>query len=360
MKILDRYILRELGGPFVFGVTIFSIVLMAGMVLPKVMVLLTQGKLGVLSTLLYCIYMFPGFLILTLAMSTLLAVLLGFGRLSSESEVVAMHAAGVSLPRLAVPAIIFGLVISLFALGLAEYVVPPGNHQAERILDRAGAKGIGKQKNIMLFEKEPGGTQRNIYAAFMDPASGEFQQVTITQYRHFRPVAVINAKRARQEGKTWHLFNGVTYTFQNGLPGPSSQFQEQTIVFSETPQDIAAAFKKLPTEMTYRELQYHIADLKRQEEDAIAFEVELPRRISIPFACLVFALIGTPLGMRSHRRSSSPGMALTLLVVFFYYVMFYALGYAAWNHVLSPTIAAWLPNGVCAAIGLGLIFTARK
>jgi lipopolysaccharide export system permease protein len=360
MKILDRYILRELGGPFLFGVTIFSIVLMAGMVLPKVMVLLTKGQIGLLNTLLYCVYMFPGFLILTLAMSTLLAVLLGFGRLSSESEVVAMHAAGLSLPRLALPAIAFGLLISLFALGLAEYVVPSGNHEAEKILVQAGGKGLGWQKNVVLLVKEGKGKQRTISAARYKASTGEMEQVTITEYRDWKLVGLVTARRAQRKGDTWQFFDGVTYIFEKGLLIGSVQFPVKDITFSGSPQAITVEFKTLPGEMTYRELQLRITEMQLQGEDPVAFQVELPRRISIPFACLVFALIGTPLGMRSHRRSSSPGMALTLLVVFFYYVLFYALGYAAWNHALSPDIAAWLPNGVCAAIGLGLIFTARK
>jgi len=360
MKILDRYILRELGGPFVFGVSIFSIVLMAGMVLPKVMVLLTKGKLSVLNTLLYCVYMFPSFLVLTLAMATLLAVLLGFGRLSSESEAVAMHAAGVSLPRLALPAIAFGLAVSLFALGLAEFVVPLGNHRAEKILQGAGGRTLGQQKNVVLLEKEGKRKQRTISAARLDAATGEMQQVTITEYRYWQPIVMITAKKAHRAGNAWRLFEGFAYTFQKGLPGPSERFQEKTVTFSGSGQDVTAEFKSLAAEMTYRELQLRIAEMQRQGEDPVAFQVELPRRLSIPFICLVFALIGTPLGMRSHRRSTSPGMALTLLVVFFYYVLFYALGYAAWNHALSPAIAAWLPNGLCALIGLGLIVTARK
>jgi lipopolysaccharide export system permease protein len=362
MKILDRYILRELLSPFIFGVMIFSIVLMAGMVLPKVMVLLTKGHIGLLNTLLYCLYMFPGFLVLTLAMSTLLGVLLGFGRLSSESEAVAMHAAGVSLPRLALPAIAFGLVISLCSLVLGEYVVPYANHQAQVIITKGKGKSLDKQKNVLFLEKGKAGVQRTISAALYDTATGDMEQVIITESHNWRPVGMITARRAERKNNsnTWDLYDGTIYTLEQGLPASSHQFQKFHITFSELGGDLTDQFKKLPAEMTYRELQTQIADLQQQQEDPIAFQIELPRRISIPFVCLVFTLIGTPLGMRSHRRSTSPGMALTLLVVFFYYVLFYALGYAAWYHTLSPDLAAWLPNIVCSGVGLVLIFTARK
>jgi lipopolysaccharide export system permease protein len=360
MKIIDRYLLRELAGPFLFGVAVFSIVLMAGMVLPKVMVLLTKGQIGLLNTLLYCIYMFPSFLVLTLAMSTLLGVLLGFGRLSSESEAVAMHAAGLSLPRLAVPAIIFGLAISLFTLALGEYVVPYTNHQAQIIFDGGRNKSLGKQKNVLLQEKAPGGIRRTFFAALMDTATGDMERVIITESQNWQPVGMVTGRLLRREGKTWYLYDSTVYTLKQGEPASSQQHKKMRITFSELESDFASQFKQLPSEMTYRELKEQIADLKHQHEDPIAFQVELPRRFSIPFVCLVFTLIGTPLGMRSHRRSSSPGMALTLLVVFFYYIFFYALGYGAWYHAVSPDLAAWLPNVVCSAVGLVLLFTSRK
>ncbi|NIM05874.1 MAG: LptF/LptG family permease, partial [Armatimonadetes bacterium] len=109
-----------------------------------------------------------------------------------------------------------------------------------------------------------------------------------------------------------------------------------------------------------RELKTHITILRGQERDASEFEVELPRRLALPFASLVFALIGTPLGMRSHRRSSSLGLAFTVLIVFFYYIVWNWLGVAAENGALAPAAAAWLPNIFFAATGLILIFTARK
>jgi len=360
MKILDRYILRELAGPFLFGVGVFSILLAAGFILPKLTDLFTESRLSVSDGFLLFLYLLPRYLVLTFAMSTLLAVLLAFGRLSAESEMVAFHAAGASLPRLTAPGIVFGVAISLLALLLGEAIVPQANHAADRILDRAKGQISGVEKNVVFFEKDRQGTERTIYAALFDPAAGVMEQVTINELRNSQPVAGIYAKKARRTGNLWELFDGYSYTIRGGLPITSVVFREETIDYLGSPEAIASRSKKRPIEMSYRELKAHIGVLRNQGKEASDYEVELPRRFSLPFASLVFALIGTPLGMRSHRRSSSIGLGFTVLIVFAYYIVWNWLAIVAKNGALAPGAAAWLPNIVFALAGLTLIFTARK
>jgi len=359
MKILDRYILRELAGPFLFGVGVFSILLVAGFILPKLTELFTEG-LGLYDALLLFFYLLPRYLVLTFAMSTLLAVLMAFGRLSADSEMVALHAAGASFPRLIVPGIVFGIGVSLIGLISGEMIVPPANHAAEKILQKAKSGSPEQRENVILFEREKEGMERSIYAATLNPAAGTMEQVTITEFRNSQPVGIIHARRAQRTENAWRLFDGASYTLRGGLPAASDTFREKIITYLASPEEIAARGKRNPFEMSYRELKLHIALLRRQDQEAGKFEAELPRRFSLPFASLVFALIGTPLGMRSHRRSSSLGVGLTILIVFLYYVFWNWLRIVAEEGAMAPLLAAWLPNLAFAGAGLALILGVRK
>ncbi len=360
MKILDRYILRELAGPFIFGVGVFTILLVAGFILPKLTDLFTDARLGIGDGLLLFLYLLPRNLVYTFAMSTLLAVLMAFGRLSAESEMIAFHAAGASFPRLAFPGIVFGVSISLLALFFGETIVPPANHAAERILAKAEGRISGQARNVTLFEKEDNGVARTIYAAVLDIRTSRMEGVTINEFRDSAPVGIIYARRAERKRTVWRLFDGQTYTFRGGLPAASDTFREKTITYLGSPQEIAARGKTRPEEMSYRELQQQIGLLRHQGEKTAEYDAELPRKVSLPFAALVFALIGTPLGMRSHRRGSSLGLGLTLLIVFAYYILWNWLSMAARNGALAPAVAAWLPNVLFATAGLVLILSARK
>src|SRR5260370_2842065 len=131
MKILDRYIARELGGPFVFGVAAFTLIFISGQYLFKLTTMLSKGAPLLDVTELLALRMVP-LAIVTFPMATLLATLLSFGRLSGDMEVVAMMAAGISFVRIAVPAFVMGLLVSMFGLFANEVLVPPAGRAVKR------------------------------------------------------------------------------------------------------------------------------------------------------------------------------------------------------------------------------------
>jgi lipopolysaccharide export system permease protein len=175
------------------------------------------------------------------------------------------------------------------------------------------------------------------------------------------PTDVTYAEEAHADIQTqvWILYRGSHKILGKSLPSASVEFPEERIT-DMPPPDVLAASSKRATEMTNDELRKQIALQRSQHVNAGLFEVELRRRVSLPFACLVFALIGTPLGMRSHRRSSSIGVGLTLIIVFAYFIVSQWLGIIGEGGALDPITAVWLPNLFFALAGLILIATARK
>ena len=178
------------------------------------------------------------------------------------------------------------------------------------------------------------------------------------RFEEGEPAMVAKAERGVWRGGNWQLFNGVNVFLDPERP-VSSSFDSLEADFPTAPKEIAEQSRS-PNEMTYRELREYIRYALRQDRPTVELELTLHHKFSIPFACLVFALVAPPLGMRSHRGSSSIGMGIAVLIGFAYYVVWHYLSAVAQQGLLSPFWAAWLPNLVTAAVGAGLILRVRK
>jgi lipopolysaccharide export system permease protein len=358
MKIVDRYLVREMAGPFVFGVLAFVLLFVSGNILFRLTSLVAELGLSLWeATKLFFLWL-PGFIVLTFPLATLVAILVAFGRLSGDSELIAMHAGGISFRRLVIPIAAAGLVISVITAAFNEIIVPAANRRAEEIVRTATARAGGVAKEEVLFKESAGDESRIIYADRLDVSTGELMNPVIVWFQGDQPFMVTRAKRAVWRENQWVMLDGANSTLDPQRPATLS-FQTWVANIPTTPKEIAQR-ARTPEEMTYRELREYIRDALRQSKPTIDLELKLHHKFSIPFACFVFALIAPPLGMRSHRGSSSIGMGIAILIGFGYYVVWHYLSAVANQGGISPFWAAWLPNVVTGAVGVGLIVNVRK
>jgi lipopolysaccharide export system permease protein len=357
VKILDRYLLRELAGPFLLGLGIFILVFIAGDVLVQVL----RHGMALGPALYFLVLSLPKFLAFVLPMASLLAVLMAFGRLSGESELVAMHAAGLSFPRLALPVIAAGVLVSLVALGLNESAAPWCNAAREDLLyEVTRGTARGERRNV-LFQQEEGGEPVRIIAAARLKFLGERQEmreVVITQLAKGRPVVAIFAETGTWNGRTWTLRRVTTHLLGEKVPG-LLRTERQEIDFGATPEEIGRGARE-PEEMSYRELKARVGQLAGGGQPVRRLLVELQRKLSLPFASLVFVLIGAPLALRSPRGGSSIGIGLTIFIAFAYYLLWQQLTVIAESGGLPPALAAWLPNALFGGAGAALIASVRR
>ncbi len=358
MKITDRYILREMGGPFLFGVLAFVLLFVSANVLFRLTELVAQLGLSLwTATELFFLWL-PSFIVLTFPLATLVAILVAFGRLGSDSELIAMHAGGISFRRLVLPIAAAGLLIAVVTAAFNEQIVPAANSRAEEIVRTATARAGGVMKEEVLYKESTDDQSRLIYADRLDLTTGELINPVIVWFQQDRPYLVTHAKRAVWRQNQWEMENGINTTLDPARPSTLS-FDTWIANIPTTPKEIAQR-SRTPDEMTYRELREHIRDALRQNKPTISLQLSLYHKFSIPFACFVFALIAPPLGMRSHRGSSSIGMGIAILIGFGYYVIWHYLSAVAQQGAITPFWAAWLPNVVTAAVGVGLILNVRK
>lgn len=360
MRIIDRYVVREMLGPLVIGLLIFTFILIIPFLIDHAEELIAKGVeaptiLRVVATLV------PQALGLTIPMSLLLGLLVAFGRLSADREFVAMQACGVSLLRLMRPV---GL-LSVLGWAATSYVllvaVPDANQSYRDItFNIVAARAEGEVRPRAFFEDFPdlvlyvrevpaGGGWNGVFMA--DSRPGQQQQIYLA--RHGR--VLINRERRTVE---MLLEGGIRHTADTA--GKYEVVTFDRLLLSVNPETVfpRKGPQKGEREMSIAELRARAAEIQAQGFSPHGPLMEIHKKFSIPVACLVFGLIGLALGASNRRDGKLASFVIGTAVIFAYYVLMW-LGLAmARGQKIPPWLAMWLPNLVLGALG-GLLFAWR-
>ncbi|MGV3721786.1 MAG: LptF/LptG family permease, partial [Actinomycetota bacterium] len=323
----------------------------------------------------------------------LLAGLLAFGRMSGDSEIVAMQAGGIPNLRIIGNAFILGLLLSFAGLAINEYVIPPAGRRLQVVEDQVKKALRGKilddladQKAFVVQDYEGGKLSRVIIAKRFEAAEAPrpaiMRDVTYMQYRKGQVQMIVEADRAEwvgndkdQPGRQWWKFvDAKTQVMSQVTRGQRWVWESDDMKFYlNKPMEQVQAEQKEADEMTYRELKKYLADVRAQPAGAWAsgkmekrrrvireLEVDLERKLAVPFAALVFALIGAPLGIRKQRSTTGVGIGLSVLIIIAYYIGMSFLGVLGQNGKLGATEAAWGCNAAGLLVGLLLIWRSSR
>ena len=362
MRILDKYIIKELLGPFIFGIAAFSSVFIGTGTMLRIAQFVTKYGASTSSVIKLFIYSLPPIIVLTFPMSMLLAALLAFGRLSGSSEITAMRSGGISFYRLAMPVFIVALFVSVFAVFFNELVVPQSTIAYNRVVREEIQKEntMKSQEHIVIKDIKEGSLQRLTYARKFEESTSTMQAVAIQEFEGDHLVRVENAERATYQNNRWIMYNGTIHDLTvEGKIDRTLQFEQQIMPMTKAPSAISNEQKK-PDEMTIKELKQHIKILKQQYVKSATYEVELHQRLAIPIASFVFALIGTPLGLQPNRSSSSIGLGISIIIIFIYYTIMTVTTALGQGGAVPAALAAWIPNIAGIIVGCLLIRKASR
>lgn len=358
MRILDRYILKELMGPFFFGVASFSSIFIASSMLFRLTEYMT--KYGASADSLFRIFLcsLPEVVNYTFPMSMLLAALLAFGRLSGSSEITAMKSGGISFYRLTTPVLIVGFLVSIFSVIWAEKVVPASKVEYARILNYE-IKHESKprsQSHVVIKSVSGANLERLTYARSFDEKTGIMNDITIEEFENGQLTRIQKAKSADWKNGAWYMHDGTVFTVA-GAEGvqQTMTFTEQVLPIAASPKEITLD-QKAPDEMTIGELKQYIRILDSQYMPTGKYWMEIYMRFSIPMASFFFALIGVPLGMQPQRASSSVGLGISIIVIFVYYAIMTFTSGLGKGGAMPPLLAALIPNAICLAAGIWLMW----
>ncbi|RMF80484.1 MAG: LPS export ABC transporter permease LptF [Nitrospirae bacterium] len=354
VKLLDRYVVTEVIPPFLLGMGVFTFLFLMNQLVRLADLILVQG-VGAWQVFKVLVYTLPSLAVFTIPMSVLLGVVVAFGRMSADSEVTALRAAGVSLQRLLVPVNAFAFVAFLLTGYTTAYLVPQGNQALKRLLYEIVREGIGGGIKQHIFNDDfPGLT---IYINSTDVTGSTLQGIVIHDERRPERLQTITARRGtlRQEPGTFrlllHLEDG---TLQQTAAG-SDRFRLVKFADYDLALDLPAVdphshrFRKQIKDYSMQELRQALRESRQDPERHLAILVELNRRRALPVTCFLFATVGLPLGIRSRRSGKSAGFATAIGVVLVYYLLMAAAENLARGGALPVVVAVWIPNLLFAA-----------
>ena len=364
MRIIDRYVIREVLWPFVIGLVIFTFMLIIPDLIERAETFIAKGVpvmvvLRVMATLL------PAVMALTIPMSLLLGLLVAFGRLSADREFVAMQACGVSLLRLMRPV----ALLSLLAWAATSYVllvsVPSSNQTFREITyGIVASRAEGEVRPRVFFEDFPDVV---LYVREI-PASGAggWNDVFMADSRPGQTPAVFLARHGRvlldRDARTvqMELEQGSRHTADPA--GKYEVFKFDRLLLSLNPDTVfpRTGPAKGDAEMTIAELQTRAAEIEAAGGSSHNQWVYIHQKFSIPFACIVFGVIGLALGATSRRDGKLASFVIGIGVIFIYYVLLWLGQSLAKGHIVPPWFAVWLPNILLGLFGAWLfIWRAR-
>jgi lipopolysaccharide export system permease protein len=342
--------------PFIFGVCAFSSMFIGGGTMYRIAQYISKFGASTAVIAKLFIYSLPGVIVLTFPMSTLLATLLCYGRLSASSELIAMRAAGLSFYRLTAPVLITAFFISTFAVVFNETVVPAATEAYNATINTEikGNTRPKSQEHMVILEKSKDGIGRLTYARRYDETTAVMQLVTVQEFENNRPVRIETADTAVRYDGGMALTNGAIQDIVSSDSTTRTMFFNQQYLPVEN-KTAKVSQQKNSDEMTIRELKRAAAKLPDSERKKNVYLVELHKRAAIPSACLFFALVGAPLALSSPRASSASGLGYSIIIIFLYYIVMTIGTTMGQNGVLPAMLAAWLPNIAALVPGLYLL-----
>lgn len=358
LKIIDKYVIKQLIGPFFFGFFMFVTVIAVDPLMSALQNIVNDN-ISPWVVIKWFVHRLPQDMIFTFPMSVLLSTLLVFGRMSKDSETTALKAGGINFFRVIVPVIFFALFITAFSFIFNESVVPYANQKANQIRRRQILKLLDPEATENSIVRTSDGAFA--YARKVYEASGIMEKILLEYYSDGKLTKRISAATAKWTGQFWLMEGVVEQDYEESKPlKPVKIIQKTFPGITETPTDFARQTKKA-NEMSYNELNERINVYERtQFMETTELKVDLALKTSLPFASLFFAIIGASFGLSSHRSGAFIGFGISILIIFVYYVMMSIFSAIGKSGNLPPLFAAWLQNIIFAVIGLLIVSKVNK
>jgi LPS export ABC transporter permease LptF/LPS export ABC transporter permease LptG len=354
MRILDRYIVREIFRHAFLGLVVFTFVLFVPQLVRLMELLVRHSGSGAQIAKLF-LYIFPGVLIFTIPMAVLVGVLLGLGRMSADSEIIALTALGVSRQRMLVPVGVLALTGAVATGALTLWLAPAAFRALRGIEADLLASQASFQVQPRVFDERfpkrvlyvndvsASGTQwHGVFLAEVGEESGS--QLTLAE----NAIVIAEPKQGKLE---LHLQGGTTHEMSRKDP---DHYSVTDFGQSDWPLEVTGLVSIQQRALSNPERRTR-ALLTESGKNWREARVEFQRRLAFPFACFVFALVAVPLGAQPRRGGRAAGTILSVLLIGLYYSLFVMGAGFAREGKLSPWTGIWLANMALTALAIFLL-----
>jgi LPS export ABC transporter permease LptG/LPS export ABC transporter permease LptF len=362
-RILDEYIVREFLNIFVLVIAGFLMLLQIFTFFELVGdILRNHPQMAIVGE--YLVYLAPDLLYQIVPLAVLIAVLVSFGVLNRNSELVAMKATGISLYRLVVPIVSISAILAVGLFFFDQLYLPQFNRRQEA--DRNIIKGRPPQTVLHPEQKwifghpRPGEPGRIFYYPFFDSVQNEFANISVFE---FNPATFSLTRRIFAARAVWDPAQG-TWRFENGwvrdFDGAIRYREFRSTTFSEIHEEPGYFTKEaVPSqEMSFGQLDRYIQDLSQSGFDTMRLRVALWHKIAYPLTAIVMAVLAIPFALSMGRRGSLTGIAVAIGVALAYQVVDELFGAMGNVNYLPAMLAAWSPDILFGLVGGYLLLRA--
>lgn len=350
-RAFDRYVLKEIASPFAIGLLVYTFTLLVNQILLLSKTLIAKGATAgtVLKILLY---MLPDLLAFTIPMATLMGVLAGMSRLSSDSEIVAFRTMGVRNRQLLRPVLLFSLATWLVSSWLIMFLAPEGNFRFNRLL-------TGVVFSQAVSDIKPGVIYRGLpsYTLYFPDQGrdGEWRNVLLYSTKKPEEDTLILARSGRyqkgdlQKESAIVLRDGAVHAFKKEEPGKYS-----LTLFSLKSETVSSLVsfrqRRRSTQLVFPELLRRL----RAAPGDVMLSLEFHKKFALPFACLALGFLGMSLGISTRKGGKTGGFVISLGIIFLYYVFMTAGRNLIVKRIVSPFWGSWAPTLFLTALGVWL------
>ena len=376
IPLMDRWLIAQILPPMLFAISAFTVISLSVGVMFDLIRKIVEFGLPLFLAIKVLFFSLPSFLVLSFPMAVLLSTLLAYGKLSANSELLALKSLGIKTSRIIAPAIAVSILMTGLTFYFNDNLVPASNKLAESTLRAGIGSSFSSEegKDNIMFSRygsriesatnKP--TKTNTFLTHIFYASwfenNIMQGVTVLDFSRQDIQQILKAKSAvfDKENSSWIFSDGSIVSVDQGGQTTNIQFEKYRYPFVEGPLDLA----RVPKDATEMSLKQALEAERIYKEtgnlkEIRRIQVRIQEKFTLPFACLVFGLIGSSLGSKSNLRSSkSQGFGLSVILILIYYVMSFVFSSLGVKGLFSPLIATWLP--VLISMGGGIYFLRKS
>lgn len=365
LKIINRYIFKEISSSFIIILFILTFVLLMGKIL-QIMDLVINKGISIFAIVKLIFFLLPSLLLFTIPIALLIAILIAMGRFSADNEITALKTSGISLMQIYYPVAIASLITFIITIIISYFLVPQSNFATKRLLFTIAQQNA----NIGIKEKVFNADFKGfLFYADRIPANKNYMEgIVVSDNRIIGEQNTILAKKAflvsDPESMTvkLKLENGSIHTVSSDL----KNYRKIDFNSYDINLDLSTALANLnessksSTEMTMTELLEKMKKPGMDKAAILELAIEAHKKFSIPLSCIFFGLLALPLGIKSHRSIKSRGFAVGIIVVSLYYLLRIGGEALVETGHLSPEIGVWTPNFIFALLGIYIFYMAYR
>lgn len=358
--IINRYIFQEMIPPFIINMVFFTFMFLMTRILEITDMIVNYG-VNIWTVFKILLFTMPFFLQFIIPMSVMMAVLLTFLKMSTDNEIVALKAGGVSLYRLMPPVFLFALGGVFLTGATAIYGLPTGRVAIKQLLYDVAINNSEIGLKPRTFNDAFKGVM--LYVNQIEPATRTLRDVFIEDQRSPDVVSTVVSPLGRLFSQPatgvfqLRLYNGsINQVDIRDRSAHTVQFETYDIRLDiQKTAGVNAGGPKNQEEMAVSELRAYLEKAEKKDDRYYLALMEFHKKFSLPFSCLFLALLAMPLGIQSRQAKRSYGVGLGLIFFLFYYLMLSAGWVFGETGAYPPLVGMWVPNLVVGAVGLFLL-----